>query len=272
MTLSIDDFISHRFRGFDTRENSLAGLRASLAFGVKYLEFDIRVAACGTPIVYHDEYAHDEQGKKRLIRNIKYNKFKQIGGDFKHFPTFEQLLKTIIGSGNKNAHFLVDIKDAGFEDAIYALIMLYRLQKRVTYVSWLPDVLYAMHELDKAAPLCLSHWCAKPDSHIRSKHIVYQAVNGEVARSQRKIIHGERSGWFIDGVVSGAMRDILVATKGSVCVPVNMVSRDLVGAYHKIGLSVSVFSYVDLAHAQSDKDAKNIDLFFVDDRSIFDML
>ena len=59
-TLTIDALISHRFRGFAKRENTLEGLKAALDFGVVNLEFDVRVAACGTPMIYHDEYALDK--------------------------------------------------------------------------------------------------------------------------------------------------------------------------------------------------------------------
>lgn len=272
MSLKIDNFISHRFRGFAPRENSLDGLRSALAQGVQYLEFDIRVTKCGTPIIYHDEYAIDENGKKQHIYRYLNQELKQLGGDFAHMPSFEALVQTFIGSGNKTAHLLVDIKDSGFEEVIYALIKLYRLETRVTIVSWLPDILYRFHEIDSDIPLCLSHWCEKPGSAIQSKHRIYTAKNGDVPRSNMQLQHGKRSGWFIDQPVSGPMLHILQASKGSVCVPVTMVSRELVSAYHDLGLPVSVFSYLTLKQAQHDKDKKNIDLFFVDDRQIFDAL
>ena len=52
-----DQLISHRFRGFSYRENTIKGLMNALDLGVQVLEFDIRVTRCGTPIIYHDEYA-----------------------------------------------------------------------------------------------------------------------------------------------------------------------------------------------------------------------
>lgn len=272
MTLTIKQLISHRFRGFDVRENSLKGLREALGFGVKYLEFDIRVAACGTPMIWHDEYARDKAGKKRMLCDILAKDFKAVGGDFAHFPSFEDLLQTIVGSGNKDAVFLVDIKDAGFEAAIISLIRLYRLHDRVHYVSWLPEVLYAAHKLEPDVPLCLSHWCKNPDASIRGKHKVYTAKDGLVPHSGRDFIHGERSGWYVDGTVSGEMLDMLQNTKGSVCVPVAMVTPNLVAAYHKLGIAVYVFSYVTLESAKAHQDTVNMDLFFVDDKAVFDAL
>lgn len=272
MSLTIDRFVSHRFRGFADQENSLEGLRAALNFGVKLLEFDIRVAACGMPMIYHDEYAYDGARKKRLLCDIKASDYENVGGDFDTFPSFEALLKTIIGSGNKDAHFLIDIKDAGFETEITALVRLYRLHKRVTYVSWLPDVLYACHALEPDAPLCLSYWCKNPNAKIRANHKIFTAKNGQVPRSGKTYTHGQRSGWFVDGAVKGDMLDMLKRTSGTVCVPVDMVSKDLVDAYHAQGVAVSVFSYVHLDNAKNHADNLGIDTFFVDHRRIFDAL
>jgi len=272
MTLTIDDFISHRFRGFDARENTIAGMRAALDFGVKHLEFDIRVAKCGTPMIWHDEHAKDGRGKSRKLCDIIASDYAATGGDFARFATFDALLAAAAAHPVKDAKLLIDIKDAGFEVEITSLVRLHRLQDRVVYVSWIPEALYACHALEPDAPLCLSHWCQKPGPLVRKVHKVYTAKNGAVPNSGRKYIHGERSGWFVDGQITGTLRDMLIKTGGSVCVPVGMVTKDLVAGYHADGIEVSVFSYVDLKKAQAHKDAMNIDLYFVDKKRVFDAL
>ena len=68
--ITMANLISHRFRGFSKYENTLDGLQAALDFGVINLEFDVRVAACGTPMVYHDEYAYDSGKTKRHLCDI----------------------------------------------------------------------------------------------------------------------------------------------------------------------------------------------------------
>jgi len=107
---------------------------------------------------------------------------------------------------------------------------------------------------------------------VRKLHHVYAAKDGHIARSGKTYIHGERSGWYVDGILKGDMLDMLKRTSGSICVPVTMVSQELVSAYHQHGLQVSVFSYVNLATAKADKDAMNIDTYFVDDKCVFDAL
>lgn len=270
MTGSLSSLISHRFRGFSKLENSIQGVNAALDFGVKYVEFDIRIAACGTPMIYHDEAAPDKHGDHHLLSAYKASSYSTLGGRFTHMPTADALFAAIAAHQNKNTVLLVDIKDGGFETEIHALICLHHLQNRVVYVSWVPNVLYAMHDMTPNTPLCLSHWCQNPDLSIRANHIVYKAKNGDVPRLADAYIHGERSGWFIDGPLTGKLREILIATKGSVCVPQDMVTRKLVDSYHSDGLAVSTFSYLDWDHINDHKSRFNIDLYFIDNKDVFD--
>jgi len=48
------EIIAHR--GFSARapENTLSALEAAIETGAESVEFDIRIAACGTPVVFHD--------------------------------------------------------------------------------------------------------------------------------------------------------------------------------------------------------------------------
>ena len=129
-----------------------------------------------------------------------------------------------------------------------------------------------MHDIAPHIPLCHSHWCQNPDKGIRAKHKIHTAKNGHVPRLDTAIIHGERSGWFVDGPLSGTLREVLIASKGSVCVPQNMVTKELVENYHADGLTLSTFSYVDWAHINDHKEQFNIDEFFIDHRRVFDAL
>lgn len=265
-----NSLISHRFRGFSDRENTIDGLNAALAARVAYVEFDIRVAACGTPMIYHDEAAPDSTGTLRHLAHHNSAEYTALGGTFSYMPTADALFAAVAAHANSNTTLLIDIKDGGFEEAIHALVCLHRLQSRVHYVTWVPNVLYAMHEIAPDIPLCLSHWCQNPNAAIRAKHKVHTAKGGHVPRLDTPIIHGERSGWFIDGPLTGKLREILITSKGSVCVPQDMVTRDLVDNYHADGLIVSTFSYVDWDHIKNHKAAHNIDLFFIDAKRVFD--
>lgn len=270
---TIDRLISHRFRGFSKFENTLEGFNAALSFGVQKLEFDIRVAKCGTPMIYHDEYALDRDGRKLAISSAMASNFMSIGGTFARIPTAEALFALAAKHPNRTSTLLVDIKDGGFEHEIHALIGLHCLQPRIVYVSWLPEVLYAIHALSPKSPLCLSHWCQAPDKRTRAIHTVYTAKNGIIPRpASHDYVHGHRSGWYVDGPLKGELKDILVKTKGWVCVPQNMVSKSLVHDYQREGIKVSTFSYTDWALLKSDNKDMGIDAYFIDNRTVFDTL
>lgn len=265
----LNRLISHRFRGFSDIENTISGLKAALDFGVKIVEFDIRVSKCGTPIIYHDEHARDASGKLHTIANLMASDLSGLGGDFAHMPGFAELLD-VARSHTNRAKLLIDIKDAGFEEEIHALVMERRLSDRVTYVSWIPNVLYRLHKIAPDIPLCLSHWCRDPNAMIRAYHKVHTAKAGHVPRLAQDYIHGERSGWFIDGPLRGELRDILKACGGSVCVPQDMVSADLVANYHRDSIPVSTFSYVDWKSINNHAERFNIDLYFIDNKKVFE--
>ena len=268
----LQNLISHRFRGFAPHENSIAGLNAALDFGVLNLEFDIRVAKCGTPMIYHDEFAKDGKGRKHWLKDVMADNFAALGGTFSHIPTADALFAAAASHTNTKARFLIDIKDAGFEEEILSLVRLNKLAGRITWVSWLPDVLYRMHGIDPDTPLCLSYWCKRPGQITIAKHDIFEAKNGIIPRGKPGYTHGKRLGWFVDGPLRGDLRKFIKKTGGSVCVPQNMVSRDLADDYHADGIAVSTFSYTDWKKINRHKNDFNIDLYFIDNKSVFDKI
>jgi hypothetical protein len=267
--ITMSNLISHRFRGFSAYENTLDGLEAAMDFGVVNLEFDVRVAACGTPMVYHDEFAFDASGTKRYLCQLKASSFANVGGDFGRMPTFEALLDLVAKHENTEAKLLLDIKDAGFEHEIHALLCMYRLQDRAIYVSWLPEVLYALDRIAPDIPKCLSHWCAPVNDMIRAHHKVFKSKDGQIPDSYTGYIMGLRSGWEITKPINGEFLDILKKSKGGVCLPQDMVTKELCEYYQGHGLFVSTFSYVNKSHLLDHKTTFCIDMYFIDNKKLF---
>ncbi len=268
--LPIERLISHRFRGFAPHENTVEGLVKALDFGVQHLEFDIRVTRCGTPLIYHDEFALDGQGQKHHLADLTLDQVRELGGAFAHMPEADHLFDIAARHPNNTASFLIDIKDLGFEVEINALVHLAGLQDRSVYVSWIPEVLYRLHDMAPDIPLCLSHWCEQPNDTIRALHHVDEAIEGHIPRISNPYIHGQRRGWYVSGGLKGEMLDILVASKGSVCVPQDMISRPLSDYYHAHGLQVSAFSFIDWPTIKAFDDNFDIDLYFIDNKKVFD--
>jgi len=267
---SFNALISHRFRGFAKHENTITGLKAALDFGVQIVEFDIRVTKCGTPLIYHDEYAPDKKGKKHNLSDIYAQNLKEFGGTFAHMPTADALFKAAAEHTNQSCKLLVDIKDYGFEEEINALIHLHGLQDRTVYVSWVPNVLYRMAEIAPHIPLCLSHWPQNPGAAVRTNHKVYTAKDGMIPRLPERYIHGDRSGWFVDGGLRGELRDLIKKSGGSVCLPVNMLDNNEIADYQADGIQVSAFSFLDWKSINAFEQTYGLDMFFIDNRHVFD--
>lgn len=268
--VSIDKLISHRFRGFAERENTIAGLIAALDFGVQIVEFDIRVTKCGTPLIYHDEHAYDKNGKKRMLSDVYAKDLNDIGGIFAHMPTADALFETASNHANNSCRMLVDIKDFGFEEEINALIHLHKLQDRTVYVSWVPNVLYRMAEIAPRIPLCLSHWPQNPNMAVRKVHGVHDAINGEIPRLPGRYFHGERSGWYVNGGLRGDLRELIRKSGGSVCLPVDMLDKNEIAEYQADGIEVSAFSFVDWSTITQFQSEFGLDEYFIDDKVVYD--
>jgi len=257
--------ISHRFRGFSKHENTIAGLNAALDYGVAQVEFDIRVTRCGTPLIYHDEYAKTAKGKTVHICDVMARDRKRLGGAFAHMPTAEALFEAAAQHPNK-AKLLIDMKDAGFEDMLVALAKANGLLNRIVWVSWLPETLYAVRDLLPAAEITLSHWCQNPNASVRKLHHVYETKDGKIPRPARRQVIGERSGWFVSGPLQGEMRKLVQ----NVCVPATMVTRDLVENYQADGIKVSAFSYVTRETLDAAEETLGLDDYFIDAKVVFD--
>jgi len=264
--------ISHRFRGFSEYENTLEGLRAALDFGVRNLEFDVRVAKCGTPMVYHDEHALDGHGKKRYLCDYKAAEYEALGGIFAEMPSLDALFSTIKVHKFKNAKLLIDIKDLGFEHEIHALVMYYRLQHRAIYVSWVAEVLYRIHGLAPEIPLCLSHWSAEVSVSDAAQHKVNSSKGGIIPRIDDAYMTGVSYGWAVKDPLAGDMLAILKASSGGICVPEDLLTRTLSDFYHRQKMFVSTYSYTDWPAINAHKKVLNVDMFFIDNREVFEEL
>lgn len=245
----------------------MEGLISALDFGVKQIEFDIRLTRCGTPIITHDESARDSRGTLHKICNVMAKDLPVLGGDFARMPSARNLFAAIANHENSDCILLIDVKDAGFEDMLYALCAEHRLRGRSIWVSWLPEVLYAIHDLDAKARTCLSHWCQPPSFATRAVHKVYAANLGHIERPERHYVHGERSGWFVDGPLRGHLREIV----DWVCVPARQISAALVEDYHSDGTKVSAFSYTTLDAMNVAEQRYGHDAFFSDAKEPFIM-
>jgi len=85
-------------------ENTLAAFEAAIALGCDYVEFDLRLTADGTPVVFHDDELGD--GSERSIAGHRLDEFTGVV-----LVTLDEVLALI--KGRVRAH--VDLKVPGHE-------------------------------------------------------------------------------------------------------------------------------------------------------------
>lgn len=93
-------------------ENTLAAFEAAIAMGCDYVEFDVRLTADGTPVVFHDDTLPD--GSSRSIAGHRLDEFTGVV-----LVTLDEVLELI--RGRVKAH--VDLKVRGREVELVARIV-----------------------------------------------------------------------------------------------------------------------------------------------------
>lgn len=111
MTTSGTLRLAHRGDWRRGPENSLAAFRAALAIpGCDGLEFDVRVAADGVPIVYHDETLARVHGRPERVDALRSEVLVDLG-----IPTLEAVLATAGRRPFLDVEFKDDPGPAGVE-------------------------------------------------------------------------------------------------------------------------------------------------------------
>jgi glycerophosphoryl diester phosphodiesterase len=134
-------------------ENSTAAFEAAIAKGYG-IECDVRPAACGSPIVFHDERLERLVGSKKAVRTLDASALKRLRyrGDRSFILDLAGLMQLVGG----REPLLVEIKsewerpDPRFMKAIAALAAAYR--GPIGLMSFDPAVMVALKELAPTVP------------------------------------------------------------------------------------------------------------------------
>lgn len=121
-------------RGGDlARQNTLAAFEDAVAMGYRYLEIDVRTAACGTLVVFHDEILDrvtDSEGplSEKTWEELSAVRLRVSG---ESLLTFEELLTRW-----DDVHLNVDLKDAESVAQFARLVEKYGAHDRVLVASF----------------------------------------------------------------------------------------------------------------------------------------
>ena len=144
----------------------------------------------------------------------------------------------------------------------------FSLKENLVVVSWLPEVLFAVHELDKTIPLCFSHYPLVPGSFLKNiflrinfhgnkldnGHQIFYFLNKYNRTDFNKYTIENKTGDDFEHLatapISGELLSMLQSVHGMVCCDMRFAGKKLVELYHKKGIRVALYS------AKTESDIK----------------
>ncbi|MBN2653674.1 MAG: glycerophosphodiester phosphodiesterase [Nitrospirae bacterium] len=137
--------VGHRgARAYET-ENSLTSFQKATDMGANAIEFDVRAAADGTPVVFHDEDLKRVFGIDDVIRNIDFATLKKITDN--KIPSLQEALDFI---GKKVQKIIIELKETGLEDKVIKVVNKLGISSHVIIVSFHEDALKSVRMLDSS--------------------------------------------------------------------------------------------------------------------------
>ena len=269
------NIVTHRFRGFSEFENTFTGFKNALESGVKYFEFDVRLTSDNVPIINHDRYFKPYTNRKIDIVTSTFDELmKSVNNSSPDtgIMTLSEALDLFKSKMRAESRIFIDIKDYGEENQILNEIKIRALEGNVIIVSWLPEVLFAVHNLEPEIPLCFSH------NFIRSKLLfnvmklitnrssMLKSIASRLAsvikpafadelnniefffedynkrENQPAVIMSDKRDFehTLNGPVKGRLLEIIDYSKGFVCIQYRMLDQRYAGLYE---LPPSVIPY-----------------------------
>lgn len=297
----IDHLLSHRLRGFDQVESTRRGLEEGLRAGVRHVEFDVRFTEDGCPVVYHDSVFMTDNGGTNYIDEWRLAALRSQRR-LSHMATLEDMCKCFADFQAPDAHLHVDVKVSGQESVIHETIAKFGLLANSVLVSWLPDVLVNFHAISPLTRLCFSHlplartsWLyglAKTISPIvqgiapslgkglQDLDLVpilaneaqtvrlYFHDDGDVTTGNPDLDPHATPGHVVPDVLTGPLLDLLRKTRGLVCVPLTLATRELRESYRSLGVQFAVYSVADFRSLDDVMVKIDPDIVYVDNADV----
>ncbi|GAA1809211.1 glycerophosphodiester phosphodiesterase [Nesterenkonia flava] len=122
--------------GSPTRENTMAAFREAVAMGYRYIEIDVRTAACGTLVVFHDEHLDRVTTGRGRLSDHTWEELSRLkvglGGTYTEpLVRFEDLLAEW-----DDVHLNVDLKDGASVKPFAELVERFGAHHRVLAASF----------------------------------------------------------------------------------------------------------------------------------------
>jgi glycerophosphoryl diester phosphodiesterase len=181
--------ISHIACGGHAPENTLAGIRAALAFGVDAIEFDVQASADGVPVLMHDLTVDRTTNGRGKVADLSLDELRALDAGGEPVPTLDEVLDLTIGT----AVAVIEIKQPGIEDQIAKVVRERDALRDVMVWSFFPDALEGMRRAEPRIPAALlvsteslSRWPKMRELALRTGlqgvSVFFAGIDEDVAR------------------------------------------------------------------------------------------
>jgi glycerophosphoryl diester phosphodiesterase len=152
--------IAHRGASGEAPENTMAAFRLALEQGADGIECDVHMTADGVPVLLHDEHVDRTTSGQGRLRDLAWSDLQALdagswfGAAFRdeRVPSLPQALEEL---GPRCAWFL-EVKELAATAHTLAVVSEVSVEKQVTLLSFLPQVLADARRLAPALPRVLN--------------------------------------------------------------------------------------------------------------------
>lgn len=139
--------IAHRGASAYEPENTVRSFRRAIEMKAEMIEFDVRQSLDGKLVVIHDGKVDRTTDGKGPVSGKSLAELKELdAGGGERIPTIEEVIEAGLG----NTRFVIELKEDGIESKVIKTIRDYRIEDDVFIVSFKPERLRLVKELEPA--------------------------------------------------------------------------------------------------------------------------
>jgi len=196
--------ISHAACGGHAPENTLAGIRKALGFGVDAIEIDVQASADGVPVLMHDLTVDRSTNGSGEVAALSLDELHALDAGGEPVPTLAEVLALTTGT----AVLVIEVKQPGIEERIAAVVREEKALADVMVWSFFPEALEGMRRAEPRIPAgllvaatSLPHWPRMRElalqTGLQAVSVFFAGINEEIARDcQRSGL--ALYGWTVD--------------------------------------------------------------------------
>ena len=140
--------ISHAACGGHAPENTLAGIRKALGFGVDAIEIDVQVSADRVPVLMHDLTVDRSTNGSGSVAALSLDELRALDAGGEPVPTLAEVLELTTGT----AVLVIEVKQPGIEEMLAAVVRERMALAEVMVWSFFPEALEAMRRAEPRIP------------------------------------------------------------------------------------------------------------------------